>query len=476
MARPESVNGSTVRPNRPGAESRLLAFASVFMSPDGAGISLFWRTFFLLAALIAGSVLAWLKTFQALEFEPRALQTAHQITSIVNITRATLTHVDVASKPLLIKTLADEEDLLIQPKSPTDVVAPPPTDELSQRILQELRRRAGASTVLSQKINGKDGIWVSFELGMEPFWVRIDPLRVSPVGDKIGRVWLLWLMLALVLSLAGAALLARLINKPIKQLWLAASRVREGDYDSSYLDETAATNEVREVNIGFNRMAARIAKMDQERAVMLAGISHDLRTPLARLRLETELSVSDEVSRAHMANDIEQLDRTIDKFLEYARPVPSHFKPVNLCEVVEGCLYALSNPSDMHVTVDVAKDLQVYGDATELGRVISNLLENARRYGKSADTGIAKVDISARRRDHWVVIRVRDRGPGVPPDILPLLTQAFFRGDSARTSAAGAGLGLSIVEKTVQRMGGTVSVTCPSSGGLAVALRLNKAS
>jgi len=456
-------------------QGRVSALASLFFSPNRSGISLFWRTFFLLAALITGSVLAWLQTLKALEFEPRAWHTARQVSSLVNITRAALNTARDVDRPALVKTLTEQESLWVQPRTPIDEISPPPADALGQLVLSELRRRNSPSTVIAEKVNGRPGFWVSIDIGGHPHWLRIDPQRMQPEGASVGWSWLAWLLLALSLSLAGAALLARLINQPIRQLWLAASRVREGDYDSSYLDETAATNEIREVNIGFNRMASRLAKIDQDRAIMLAGISHDLRTPLARLRLETELCVKDDLARAHMANDIEQLDRTIDKFLEYARPVPTQFKTVNLHHVVEGCLYALSNPSDMQVTVDMDTDLHVHGDGTELARVISNLLENARRYGKNEVTGVAQVEISARRRDHWVVIRVRDRGPGVAPDHLPKLTQAFFRGDAARTSAVGAGLGLSIVEKTIQRMGGTVSLSSPSSGGLAVILRLNKA-
>lgn len=448
---------------------------SGFLAPNRSGISLFWRTFLLLAALIAGSVLAWLQTFKTLEFEAQAWHTAQQVSSLVNITRASLAAADDNGKALLLQTLTEQESLWVQPRTPIDQFTAPPPDALSQLVLVELRRRTSAGTVVASRVNGREGFWVSMDISGHPHWLRIDPKRIHPMHSLSGWIWIGWMVLALLLSLAGAALLARLINQPIRQLWLAAGRIRQGDYDSSYLDEKAATNEVREVNIGFNRMAARLAKMDQDRAVMLAGISHDLRTPLARLRLETELCVKDETARAHIANDIEQLDRTIDKFLEYARPIPTTFKTVNLHDVVESCLYALSKPSDMQVTVDVGKQLLVYGDATELTRVIGNLLENARRYGKSPGSGIAHVDISARRREHWVVIRIRDRGPGVAPEQLPKLTQAFFRGDSARTSAMGAGLGLSIVEKTIQRMGGTVTVTSPASGGLAVMLRLNKA-
>ena len=113
--------------------------------------------------------------------------------------------------------------------------------------------------------------------------------------------------------------IARLINRPLQQLSFAASRIRDGDLDSR-LDENTLTSEIREVNRGFNRMARELARVEEDRAVMLAGISHDLRTPLARLRLETEMSVADEEAKRNMALDIDQLDAIIDKFMDYARP------------------------------------------------------------------------------------------------------------------------------------------------------------
>ena len=190
-------------------------------------------------------------------------------------------------------------------------------------------------------------------------------------------------------------MIARLINQPLKQLSFAASRVRDGDFDASHLDEKVVTSEIREVNIGFNRMAEQLAKIEQDRAVMLAGISHDLRTPLARLRLETEMSVADEDAREHMAADIAQLDAIIDKFLDYARPGQAVLSPVSLAEIVEACVYPFKDSDDIRVNVDVPPNLRVMADEVELARVISNLLENARRYGKSVETGVAIVDIAS---------------------------------------------------------------------------------
>ena len=251
--------------------------------------------------------------------------------------------------------------------------------------------------------------------------------------------------------------------------------MREGDLSASHLDERVATSEIREVNIGFNRMAQKLSKIEQDRAIMLAGISHDLRTPLARLRLETEMSVADREARAYMVADIAQLDAIIDKFLDYARPDHVSLSPVRLKDVIESCIYSVREQVDLQINVDVSPDLVVMADEVELGRVITNLLENARRYGKTVDSGIAVIDIAARARDAWVLFKLRDHGMGVPHETIANLTKPFFRGDAARTAANGAGLGLSIVEKTVQRMGGKFALANTRTGGLAAYIKIKKA-
>ena len=435
------------------------------------GFSLFWRTFFFLALLLFGSIVAWLQTYRSLESEPRAIQSAQQLASLVNLSRVALRYSDAIARVSLIKTLAEEERVRISLREPKDKFELFESDKLSQRISEELKARLGTGTLVASEVNGQKGLWVGFMVDKDEYWLQTDESRIGP---SRGSTWLIWLVTAAALSLLGAAFIARLINSPLKQLSFAASRMRDGDFDASLLDESAATSEVREVNIGFNRMAQQLSKIEQDRVIMLAGISHDLRTPLARLRLETELSVADEDARAHMAADITQLDAIIDKFLDYARPEPALLASVSLNAVVEAALYAMGQADDVRITVNVPDNMNVLADEVELLRVISNLLENARRYGKTPETGIALVDITAKARDQWLLIKVRDHGTGVSPDALSKLTRPFFRGDAARTAATGAGLGLAIVEKTVQRMGGVFGLANTASGGLAAHIKLRR--
>ena len=435
------------------------------------GLSLFWRTFFFLALLLFGSILAWLQTYRALESEPRAIESAQQLASLVNLSRVALRFSDSIARVTLIKTLAEEERVRITLREPKDQFFLFEGDNLRKRISEELKARLGAGPIVASKVNGQEGLWVGFSIDRDAYWLQTDESRIGP---SRGTTWISWLLTAAALSLAGAALFARLINRPLKQLSFAASRMRDGDFDASLLDETAATSEIREVNIGFNRMAEQLSKIEQDRVIMLAGISHDLRTPLARLRLETELSVTDLEARAHMAADITQLDAIIDKFLDYARPEPAELAPVSLSAVVDAAIYSMGDPDDLRITVDIPDRLDVLADEIELLRVVSNLIENARRYGKSVDTGIALIDISAKTRDQWVLIKIRDHGLGVSAETLPKLTRPFFRGDAARTAATGAGLGLAIVEKTIARMGGIFKLANTTSGGLAAHIKLRR--
>jgi two-component system osmolarity sensor histidine kinase EnvZ len=435
-------------------------------------LSLFWRTFFMLALLLLGSILAWLQTLRAFEFEPRAVQTARQIASQVNLSRAALINADAIARLSLLKTMSQEEGLRIIPRESSDRFDAADGETTALDMARELRQRLGAQTVVAKQVNGSNGLWISFEMDGDPYWFLTDMERFNPAG---GTTWVIWLIVATGLSLTGAALIARLVNRPLRALSFAASRVREGDFNASRLDESVHTSEIREVNIGFNRMAQRLSKLDQDRALMLAGISHDLRTPLARLRLEAELSVTDLDARAHMAADIAQLDAIIDKFLDYARPGKVLLSAVALKDIVESCAYPFKDKTDARVKVKIDDGLQVMSDPVELGRILSNLLENARKYGKSPDTGIALIEVSAVARDTWVFIKVRDHGSGVSADQIGNLTKPFYRGEAARTEANGAGLGLAIVEKTIQRMGGAFALNNSTTGGLSANIKLRRA-
>jgi two-component system osmolarity sensor histidine kinase EnvZ len=436
---------------------------AMFSAPHLLGrLSLFWRTFLYLALLLAVSVLAWLQIFLAFEFQPQALQSARQVASMVNLTRAALEHADAIARVSLVKTLVDEEGLRIAPREPGDTHLPYATDRFTREIANELTERLGSGTVVARAVNGFDGLWVGFTMERESYWLLLDPQRVTAIR---GRTWLIWLSTAVLLSMLGAVVIARLINRPLQQLSVAATRLREGTYAPNLLDEQVPTAEIRAMNQGFNRLARELTQLEQDRALMLAGISHDLRTPLSRLRLEAEMSVPDHQARADMVADMVQIDGIVAKFLDYARPGQGTSEPTDVSALLASAMQALSQDQGLRITAHIAPKLMAMADPVDLLRVINNLLENARRYGQTPGFSHADVTLTAMRQGDGaqarIFVAVADNGPGVNADTLARMTQPFFRGDEARSQASGAGLGLAVVEKMLQRMGGTLLLQSP---------------
>ncbi len=462
-------------------------------------ISLFWRTFVLLVLLILASSLVWYISFKALEYESRAQLAARQISSAVNLTRSSLVHADAIYRTALIKNISDQEGLYIRPREPEDKISTYAVDSYRQLLEFELRKRLGNDTIVSDRVNGIPGLWISFAIQGDPYWLQTDMVRIEPVNSE---AWLYWVALAIAMSLMGSLLIGGLLNRPLKHLSQATNHVRLGNFDRVKLNENVFTTEIHQVNRGFNKMTAQLSKVESDRIVMLAGISHDLRTPLARLRLETELSVADSDARHEMSQDIEQINAILGKFLDYARPHESKLQVVNLAHVVSAAANSVNisakDSQDIVVSHHISEDLQVMADPVELQRVLTNLLENARRYGKSSiypahmletkrlphvlpvqasapyaahdeawsptrlfeePIEVAKVDIDAHIEGEWVLLTVRDHGAGVSPDVLNQLNVPFFRANEARSNVTGTGLGLAIVEKAVQGMQGKLSLS-----------------
>jgi two-component system, OmpR family, osmolarity sensor histidine kinase EnvZ len=467
-------------------------------------ISLFWRTFVLLVLLILASSVVWYFSFRTLETESRALLSARQISSAVNLTRSSLVHADAIYRTALIKNISDQEGLHIRPREDEDKVSPYEIDNYRLLLQRELQQRLGGDTIISDSVNDTPGLWVSFLIQGDKYWLQTDLVRIEPVNSQ---AWLYWVAMAIGISLLGAAIIAGLLNRPLQQLSIAVNHVRLGKFEKVSLRENLFTTEIQDLNRGFNQMTTQLSKVETDRTVMLAGISHDLRTPLARLRLETELSVSDSEARTEMSQDIEQINAILSKFLDYARPHVTELQDVNLHSVVLSTVHAVNNSAkvakDIEVTFQVSKDLQAMADPVELSRVLNNLLENARRYGKStiypaqmndkqnnskdrkdnvivlsqADyelphdeawsptrmfdepIDVAQVHIEARIQGEWVVLSVKDHGAGVSPEVLNQLNVPFFRANEARSNVTGTGLGLAIVEKAVQGMQGKVKLS-----------------
>ena len=432
--------------------------------------SLFWRTLLLVLLLIVASLAAWLQSYRVLERAPRAQTIAQQVTSVVNITRAALLYADPFVRSDLLAELAANEGVRIYPLEPDDKVTPLPERALIKLIEQAVVAKLGAGTRLASDVNGIHGLWVSLSIADDDYWVFIER---DPVARTYGTQWIGWAAVALVLSIIGAILITRLINRPLAQLSRASAELGSGR-DPAPLPETGPI-EIRTVNESFNRMVTDLGKLDADRTVLLAGISHDLRTPLSRLRLEVELAPVPEDTRAAMVGDIEQMDAIVRQFLDYARKTPqSPAADIDLTAAVAAAVQRARIDADATATVDVnlASNVRVRGYAVELDRALDNLLTNAVRYGRDTESGKLQVSVSLTVNADFAVVSVTDRGSGVPASEIDRLMRPFERGEAARSGSTGAGLGLPIVERVARMHGGDLQLSANAPHGLHAQMRL----
>ncbi|NEX59796.1 sensor histidine kinase [Noviherbaspirillum galbum] len=429
---------------------------------------LFWRTFFLLAFTITASLGAWTASLRMVEREPRAHQLAAQVISIVTVTRAALTHSAPDLRRELLFDLASNEGIRIYPRENSDATEPLSDTSLLTIMEEDVKARFGGDTKFAGKVNDVAGFWVSFKIDEDQYWLRLDRERIEHVPTI---QWLGWGTMTLLLSLLGAVFISRLINQPLSRLTSATRAIAKGQKPAP-LPERGPT-EIREANRSFNQMVADLSRVESDRAVILAGISHDLRTPLARMQLELELAQLSDDARSGMQSDLAQMDAIIGQFLEYAKPTDkSNFVAVDLTGLLDDCRHEAERLPDVKMDGEVARGISVPGNATDLKRVINNLIENARRYAKTPGEDITQVTLEGRIDQGKAVIDVADRGPGVPEQEMERLLRPFTRMDIARGQANGSGLGLAIVDRIVKRHHGQLKLSNRDGGGLRIRIIL----
>lgn len=431
---------------------------------------LFWRTLLLVLLLILASLAAWLQSFRVFERAPRAETIAQQIVSVAQLTRAALLYADPYVRRDLLAELARNEGIRIFPLEPADVVVPLPDRPILQLTAKSVSEKLGPGTQVVAAVNGVPGMWVSLTIDEDRYWLFIER---DPVARNVGTQWLGWAAVALLLSVLGAVLITRVINRPLAQLSSAAQELGRGRTPAPL--PAGGPAEIRTVNASFNRMVADLGKLEEDRAVLLAGISHDLRTPLTRLRLELEMAELPEEARRAMIGDLEQMDAIVRQFLDYARRSPQQSAEVlDLAGLVEAAVSRarIEHEANAAINLMLARGISVTGYRTELDRALDNLLVNAVRYGRDPATGRLDLTVSLTTDGQDAVIGVADRGPGVPAEQIERLLRPFERGDSARGGSGGAGLGLPIVQRIARLHGGSLRLLANSPHGLRAELTL----
>jgi two-component system osmolarity sensor histidine kinase EnvZ len=433
---------------------------------------LFWRTFFLLSLLTTLSMGSWIGMLNVFQRGPQVQQTAELVVSVVTITKAALTHSAPELRRELLLELVSNEGIRIFTLEDTDKVDPPPANPLMPEIAAAVREKLGPRTRFSSRVNGVAGFYISFNIEDDEYWLMLERERIA----GLTRVqWFGWASVVGVMSLLGAALISSLINLPLARLTAAARVIAKGERPAPLPEK--GSQEIIEANRSFNQMVEDLAQVEKDRAVILAGISHDLRTPLARMQLELEMANLSPDAREGMQSDIAQMDAIIGQFLDYAKPTEAaSFVPVEISHLLADCAQHATRLPGMRVSTDIEEDVRVLGNETDLRRVINNVVENARRYGRTPGEEFTQLDFACHIRTaaqgRRAVVEIADHGPGVPDDQINQLLKPFTRLDAARGQANGAGLGLAIVERVVSRHNAELTVRNREGGGLLVQLVL----
>lgn len=330
----------------------------------------------------------------------------------------------------------------------------------------QMRLELGEDTQVRIRAQAPPSLWVHAP-SLGPDWIRV-PLYPHPLRGQ--RLWNLfgWFLGIGFLSTAAAWFFVSQLSAPLKRLVAAARQFGKGHSVRLPVDRRTAS-EIAEVYRAFNQMTDDIEQSVRERDLMLAGISHDLRTPLTRLRLGLELLDEDSELTQDMVRDIEDMDAIVGQFLAFIRD--GNDEPLVVCDV-HALVKEVISPYQQRgfkLNVQLAPVPNIELRRLSFKRLLVNLVENALRYGGD------QIDICVTQENFeqlpCIVFTVADRGPGLSEADLEVIFNPFMRGEQAR-SGLGAGLGLAIVQRIAALHGGKVNLANRENGGLVAKVSL----
>lgn len=417
------------------------------------------------------SVAAWFAIFRIYQEEPRSHQMAQLIVSVVNLTRSAIINAAPERRRALLLELSDREGIRIYPYDPHDEVAALPDQTLWLSTAEFLRHELGQQTRFSLERNGEPAVFISFgiaEDGDNDYWLVLPRERIERLPH---RQLLDWGLAALLLSLSGAYLIVVSITRPLRALARATREIGRGRQPPPLAED--GPSEIAAVAHAFNQMSHDLARLDSDRALILAGLSHDLRTPLTRLRMGLEILLPEDVTttdltREGMIADIEDLNQTIDQFLDFARE--PGYEPREECDVSA----LLRDLAKLYARRGVSLETRIASlppcslRAQGIRRAVNNLIENTLRHAGDSGLYLALSLLD----ELTLIIEVGDRGPGISQVDIERLKLPFTRLDAARGNSFGAGLGLAIVERIVRSHDGQFDLLSRPGGGLIARLTI----
>ena len=429
------------------------------------------RFLILIATVLIIAQVVSIRIFDYFERGPRAEAIAQEIETIVNFTRVSLISSREDKRLELLSELSTKGDIRIYPAYYFEDIEPLAPDPFLKVVVRKLKERLGENTIVITDHYGIPGLWVSFSIDQDEFWVVIP----TPGDRPFPWHWIGWGIIVAGLSIIGAYATATRINRPLNLLIQATKQLKKGEFPKKLpLD---SVTEFRTMSQTFNEMSESLSKVDQERKVLLAGVSHDIRTPLTRLRIAIEMlpkKIASKLKKS-MEEDIFEIDNILNQFIDYVRGFNqeatvttnlneffSHMKKQH--QILNRNIVFVSN-----LKIPIFYDIK----PISFRRLFDNLINNAFSYS----TG--EVVITIRKHKENISISVLDDGPGIPPDQIQRLLKPFERFDvismnkkQIADNRESCGLGLAIVDKITEAHNGKLVISNRAKTGLEVKIIL----
>ena len=426
--------------------------------------SLFGRNVLMIVLLIALAQIGSVLLVRELVLRPRLDQIAEGLARNISAIRAGLLALPASQRTAFVDEFNRRGQAGAREALPGTALVPALTmlerrfvRTISERVAFEgsevvWRREAGGSLALRLIVDGT------------PYWVVLP--GVLPAREFSGA-WLAASITAALLALVGALAIQRHLNRPLARVVDAADRLARGAVPPP-LPEDGPT-ETATLARSFNQLVASLGRSEHERALMLAGVSHDLRTPLAKLRLGVEI-VRERIEPelvATMERSVNEMDAIVGQFLDFARSADAEPAQPGDLNALARDVAAVFADHGQPLTLELGAPPAVRVHPQALRRAVMNLVENAFRHGRPPvrlRTG-SHADGSA-------VIEVIDDGEGIDADQVEVLRQPFRRAAGSRSGPAGAGLGLAIVERVARAHAGRLELAPAVPRGWCARLKL----
>ncbi|MAH89652.1 MAG: two-component sensor histidine kinase [Candidatus Pelagibacter sp.] len=329
---------------------------------------------------------------------------------------------------------------------------------MDRSLRRELKSTFGNGNYWFNTVNYLDIVEIRIRSGKKnlQFFFPKERIATSSV-----RLFVLWITLPSIILILIAILFLKNQTRPITNLAKAAQRFGKGDYINEF--RPSGAREIRNAAYEFDRMAKRINRHLNQRSEMLSGISHDLRTPLTRLKLQLAMVNNKEITN-NMSKDIDEMESMLNDYLQFAKTqAKENTEKIFLKEIFQIIENKIKNSN---LEIKITNETSFHGRKNALQRCFTNIINNGLIYGK-------KVKATVQKSSNRVVILFDDDGPGIPTEHHRNVFKPFFRLDKSRSlNKSGVGLGLAIVEDIVHSHGGNVQLSKSDMGGLQVKISL----